>query len=59
VYLRDVIGGNSTVKGIQEYLVLLSICETLIFRNARFLKFMISEMTDVDEFLLLPRNKVA
>lgn len=59
VYLRDVIGGTSTAKGIQEYLVLLSICETLRFRNASFLKFMISEMTDVDEFLRLPRKKVA
>ncbi|MBE0427612.1 MAG: TM0106 family RecB-like putative nuclease [Nitrospirae bacterium] len=51
VHLRDVIGGTSTKKGIQEYLVLLSICETLRLRNASFLKFLISGETDIDKFL--------
>jgi predicted RecB family nuclease len=51
VFLRKVIGGSSTAKGIQEYPVLLSICETLRLRNASFLKFLISGATDIDKFL--------
>ena len=59
VRLRRVIGGSSTAKGIQEYLVLLSICETLRLRNASFLKFLISGATDIEEFLTPKRNKAA
>jgi hypothetical protein len=51
VKLRRAIGGSSTAKGIQEYLVLLSICETLHLKNASFLKFLISGDTDIDMFL--------
>jgi hypothetical protein len=57
--LRKAIGGSSTVKGIQEYLVLLSICETLRLRNASFLKFLTSGIIDIDEFLKLPGKKAA
>jgi hypothetical protein len=49
--LRKAIGGSSTAKGIQEYLVLLSICETLRLRNASFLNFLISGATDIEDFL--------
>jgi len=51
VQLRKAIGGTSTAKAIQEYLILLSICETLRLRNASFLKFLISGATDIDKFL--------
>ena len=51
VQLRKAIGGSSTAKGIQEYLILLSIYETLRLRNASFLKFLISGATDIDKFL--------
>jgi predicted RecB family nuclease len=51
VQLRRVIGGSSTEKGIREYLILLSICETLRLRNASFLRFLISGATAIDEFL--------
>ncbi len=57
VYMREVIGGTSTAKGIHDYLVLLSICETLRFRNANFLKFLISGATDIDEYLKKQGNK--
>ena len=57
VFLREVIGGSSTAKGIQEYLVLLSICETLRLRNASFLKFLISGATDIDKFLETKTNR--
>jgi hypothetical protein len=58
-FLRRAIGGSSTVKGIQECLVLLSICETLRLRRASFLKFLISGATDIEEFLILQGNKAA
>ncbi|MGO9952248.1 MAG: IS66 family transposase [Dissulfurispiraceae bacterium] len=51
VHLRKAIGGSSTAKGIQEYLVLLSICETLRLKNASFLKFLMSGATDIDKFI--------
>jgi len=59
VQLRRVIGGSSTAKGMQEYLVLLSICETLRLRNASFLKFLISDATDIEEFLMPQRKRAA
>ena len=59
VYLREVIGGTSTAKGIQEYLVLLSICETLRLRNVSFLKFLISGATDIDDYMESQGNKAA
>jgi hypothetical protein len=59
VFLRRVIGGSSTAKGIQEYLVLLSICETLRLRNASFFKFLLSGDTDIDKFLERKTNRLA
>lgn len=59
VKLRKAIGGSSTSKGIQEYLVLLSICETLRLRNASFLKFLISGVTDIDKFLETKNSRPA
>jgi hypothetical protein len=56
VQLRKAIGGSSTAKGIQDYLVLLSICETLRLNNASFLKFLISGATDIDKFLVSKTN---
>ena len=38
--LRDVIGGSSTEKGIDEYLTLLSICQTCKYRGVDFLDFL-------------------
>lgn len=38
--LRRVIGTSSTEKGLKEYLVLLSICETCRFRGEDFLGFL-------------------
>jgi transposase-like protein len=58
VQLRKVIGGSSTEKGIQEYLVLLSICETLRLRNMSFLRFLISGAKSIEEYEL-QQKKVA
>jgi predicted RecB family nuclease len=49
-FLRKVIGGSSTAKGIKEYLVLLSVCETLRLRGLRVLKFLMSGAVDIDAF---------
>ena len=59
VHLRKAVGGSSSVKGIQEYLILLSIRETLRLRNASFLKFLISGTTNIDKFLETETNRPA
>jgi predicted RecB family nuclease len=46
--LRNSISGKSSAKGIQEYLVLLSISETCKYRGLSFLDFLRSEEMDVD-----------
>lgn len=49
--LRRIIGGTSTEKGIREYLVLLSLCETCKYKGANFLDFLRSGEKDIDEFI--------
>ena len=56
VQLRKVIGGSSTEKGIQEYLVLLSVCETLRLRNISFLKFLMSGAKTIEEYQMSLKN---
>ena len=48
--LRKVIGGSSTEKGIREYLVLLSICETCKYKGLDFLDFLRSGEKNIDAF---------
>jgi hypothetical protein len=49
--LRNVIGGTSSAKGIREYLILLSICQTCKYKGVDFLAFIRSGEKDVDYFL--------
>jgi hypothetical protein len=49
--LRNVIGGTSSEKGIREYLVLLSVCETCKYKGIRFLDFLRSGEKDIDVFI--------
>jgi hypothetical protein len=49
--LRKGIGGTSTEKGIQEYLALLSICETCKYKGVSFLGFLRSGEKDIDAFI--------
>ena len=58
-FLRRVIGGSSSPNGIKEYLVLLSICETLRLKGVSFLKFLISGTTDVDAFVGSDRSNLS
>ncbi len=39
--LRNIFGGTSTVKGMREYLILLSISETCKNKGIRFLDFLL------------------
>src|SRR5260370_18141979 len=48
--LRNIFGGTSTVKGMREYLILLSISETCKNKAGRFLDFLLSEESDMDQF---------
>jgi hypothetical protein len=48
--LRNVIGGTSSAKGIHEYLVLLSVCQTCKYKGVDFLEFVRSRERNVDSF---------
>jgi hypothetical protein len=48
--LRDVIEGSSTEKGIKEYLVLLSVCQTCKYSGVDFLDFLRSGEKDIHAF---------
>jgi predicted RecB family nuclease len=48
--LRQVFGGTSTEKGIREYLVLLSLCETCKYMGLDFLDFLRSGEKDIQVF---------
>jgi predicted RecB family nuclease len=48
--LRQVISGTSTKKGVEEYLTLLSVSETCLYRGIDFLDFLESGERDVAAF---------
>jgi len=48
--LRSVMGGLSTVKGIEEYLTLLTVCETCKYSGVYFLDFLRSGEKDMEAF---------
>jgi hypothetical protein len=45
-----VIEGPTTEKGLRDFLVLLSVCETCRCKNVEFLEFLRSGTKDIDEF---------
>ena len=49
--LREVIKAASTEKGIKEYLILLSVCQTCKYQGLDFLDFLRSGETDIDAML--------
>jgi hypothetical protein len=55
--LRKVIGGCSTEKGIREYLILLSICETCKYKGLDFLDFLRSGEMNIDAFASNQRRR--
>jgi predicted RecB family nuclease len=48
--LRHVIGGITTEKGIREYLILLSVCQTCKYMGVDFLDFLRSGEKDIHAF---------
>jgi Transposase IS66 family len=48
--LRRVIEGPTTEKGLHDFLVLLSLCETCKCKNVDFLDFLRSGSKDIDDF---------
>jgi hypothetical protein len=48
--LRNVMEGSSTEKGIEDYLILLSVCQTCKYSDLDFLDFLRSGQTDIQAF---------
>jgi hypothetical protein len=48
--LRDVMEGSSTQKGLEDYLILLSVCQTCKYSGVDFLNFLRSGEKDIDAF---------
>jgi len=55
--LRNIIKGVTTEKGLREYLILLSICETCKYRGLDFLDFLRSGEKDIDVFTARQRKR--
>ena len=55
--LRDVIEGSSTEKGIREYLILLSVCQTCKYMGVDFLDFLRSGEKDIHAFAESRRSR--
>jgi hypothetical protein len=55
--LRRTIEGLSTPKGIEEYLILLSVCQTCKYSGLDFLGFLRSGETDINTFAASRRNR--
>jgi hypothetical protein len=47
---RDKTVGKMKEEGLEDYLVLLSLCQTCRYRGISFLKFLLSRERDVDAF---------
>jgi len=55
--LRRVIKGVTSEAGLQDYLVLLSICETCNYQGLDFLDFLRSGETEIADFAENPRGR--
>jgi len=47
---RRLVNGRVTVPGIEDYLKLLSLCETCRYKEISFLEFLLSKECDIDHF---------
>jgi hypothetical protein len=55
--LRRVIDGTTTEKGLRDFLVLLSLCETCKYKNVDFLEFLRSGSKDIHDFAISRRKR--
>jgi hypothetical protein len=54
-----VIEERTTEKGLRDFLVLLSLCETCKYKNFDFLDFLRSGSKDIDDFAIgRPKRRV-
>lgn len=56
-YYRENTNGMLTEHGMNDYLLLLSICQTCHYKGVSFLKFLLSRERDVDAFCDRPNRK--
>jgi hypothetical protein len=56
-YYRDRTAGMMREAGLQDYLVLLSICHTCRYRGVSFLQFLRSGQRDLDQFCVTRRRR--
>jgi predicted RecB family nuclease len=49
-YYREIADGQVTEEGLNDYLVLLSVYQTCKYKGVGFLKFLLSQETDIDVF---------
>jgi transposase-like protein len=56
--LRRVIEGPTTEKGLRDFLVLLSLCETCKYKNVDFLDFLRSGSKNIDDFANTRRERL-
>lgn len=54
--LRNILGTAFSEDGIKDYMVLLSIAQTLRYRGGSFWRFLLSRETDLDAFLASKRR---
>ena len=59
VMLRHVIKGVTSEKGLKDYLILLSICETCKYKGFDFVEFLSSGEKDLDAFAQKKTKKAA
>ena len=57
--MRRVIDGTTTEKGLRDFLILLSICETCKCKNVEFLEFLRSGTKDINDFATNGRKQPA
>ncbi len=55
--LRHLIKGVTSEKGLRDYLVILSICETCKYKKVDFLDFLLSSEKDIGAFVKSKRRK--
>lgn len=56
-YYRDGNPGRLKETGLNEYLVLLSLCQTCHYKGVSFLRFLLSREQDIDVFCQNPRRR--
>jgi hypothetical protein len=49
-YYREIADGLFTESGLTDYLTLLSIQQTCVYKGVSFLKFLVSQELDIDRF---------